>query len=331
MKTKEMKCGGMFEFLVFVVGMIMLLVGAEWFTRGASEIARHLRVSEVVVGATIVAVGTSLPELAAGVIAVLSNASPIAVGDVIGSNILNIALVLGIAGIIRTMHIGRDHTRIDIPFLIISVLVTFLVAWDGVIYLWEGIILIITYIIYIASYGLYSQYSERGLTGLYHRLRELSIRSMDEASKLFYRSVIMFLIGMALVIFGADFAIKAAIDIANIFSVSQLFIGTFLVALGTSLPELAASTVAALKGRGGISIGNIFGSNMFNVLIVLGVLPFLGNILVSSVVITFLIPVMVALSFFLVALVFHKRIGKVEGIILVAAYALIFMSMLGHV
>jgi len=243
--------------IYLAVGSVMLYLGSEWIVKGSVSIADRLGISPLVIGLTIVAFGTSLPELIVSIIAAIEGSSEIAVGNVVGSNIANVGLVLGLSAIIFPISIYYSHLRRDL-FIYLGVCALFILfAFDGRISRFEGMILFISLIFYVLMSIKHpngdKSGSEEGAIGSLGRLAAYIVA------------------GIVLLAFGANLFVDGAIFLARLLGVSEITIGMSVVAFGTSLPELATSAMAAYRKESAISIGNIIGSNIFNILSVLGI------------------------------------------------------------
>jgi cation:H+ antiporter len=263
--------------LVLVAGFVMLVKGADWFVDGAAGIAGKLKVPELVVGLTIIAFGTSAPELAVSISSAVQGSVDLTIGNVIGSNILNILLILGLAAVFTPLPVHKSMRKIDLPFLLfVSVLFILFGAFDQKLNRWEGIVLVVLLLLYTALLirnalkarkeapmpALESEEEEepKGKIGAWYE-------AMKEKT---WFLIVITVVGLALVVWGADLAVKAATSIATNLGVSERIIGLTVVAIGTSLPELVTSVTAAIKGKTDIAVGNIVGSNIFNILMVAG-------------------------------------------------------------
>ena len=305
----------LFNILLFLVGFALLTGGADFLVRGASRLAVRLSVPLVVVGLTVVAFGTSLPELVVSLIANLQGGTKanLAIGNVVGSNIANLALILGVVTVLRPLPVDRQLIQREYPLMIgISLLFT-LMAWDGQVVRWEGVLLFLgllgfIYWSYVGSRSLaeekesealeyiggetaagpssddpgevasdQAEGAEVDLTQSQERIARATRNPLLPAAisglfrSLLLRDIGMVVIGISVLVFGADLLVDSATFIARHFGVSELVIGLSLVALGTSLPELAASVVAILYRRGDIALGNLVGSNLFNMLAIVGI------------------------------------------------------------
>ena len=269
----------MFESIITIIfGTIMLYFGAEWMIKSSVKIASKLNVSKFIIGLTVVAFGTSLPELGVSLKAAIFNKSGIAVGNIIGSNITNVFLVLGLCSLIYPIKLCYSEIKQDlIVYLLVCVLLIILI-WDGNLIQWEGLILFSLLLIY-TTFLFYSGSN-----------KEEAINTKFSGWSL---TIILFFVGIILLIFGTDLFIKGSIKFAKILGVSDLVIGMTIVALGTSLPELVTSLIAILKKQTSISIGNILGSNIFNILSVLGLVSIFSPLEVNRSIFSFEIPFMI--------------------------------------
>lgn len=295
------------DILLFILGLVLLLKGASLFTENASKIAKSLGVSDIVIGLTLVAFTTSLPELSVSVMSVIRGSSGIAIGNVIGSNIANVGLVLGISAFL-TSSIPGGKAELKQGYIMIAVtVVAALFIFDGLSFL-KGAILVAMLLLYV--YYLTKEKSLKG--GIVERIIE---------RESFRKGLVLCIIGGAGVILGAEFLINSSMSMAKSFSISETVIGLTLVAVGTSLPELATSVTAAYKRLQGIALGNIIGSNIFNLLMVLGVSAMVGTIVVESMILLYSIPMMLLLSALLVLFMRSgNKVGRFDGIALLLLY-----------
>jgi cation:H+ antiporter len=252
-----------------LVGFILLYFGAEWLVKGSSSLARSLGVTPIVIGLTVVAFGTSAPELVVSLVSSIKGKSMIAVGNVVGSNICNIALVLGMAALFQPITSHRSVITRDIPIMLGISVFLLLISLNSELSRIEGAILftgVITYTIF----NYYIAKKESSREGAAE-----TVAALEEAEEIEYvasrkKQIILIIVGIAGVVGGAEFVVRSAVNIMTVLGVSEKFIGLTIVAFGTSLPELATSVVAAIRKEMDISIGNLVGSNVFNILSVLG-------------------------------------------------------------
>lgn len=308
----------------FVVGFLMLYYGAHWLVKGSSSLARNLGLTPLVIGLTVVAFGTSAPELVVSVISSIKDKSMIAVGNVVGSNICNIALILGLSAFLHPTRCSRSVFRRDIPIMLAVSLYLFLISINSNISRLEGASLFGGIIMYTC----FNYYV--ALKDSRQKILDESVAFALSAGEVEYitsrsRQIIFIVCGIVGVIAGAEILIDAAVSIMKIFGVSEKFIGLTIVALGTSLPELATSVVAALKKEMDISIGNLVGSNVFNILSVLGAaslvrpIPIPDGFVQSGLLIDYLVMLFVSvLPWFMMRKT--CRVTRRDGIILLTCY-----------
>ena len=301
------------QLVLLVVGFAMLVKGADWFVDGTSGIARKLGIPQLVVGLTIVAMGTSAPEAAVSITAALKGNASIAIGNVLGSNILNILIILGITAVITSVAIQKSTLKIEMPYMMVVTIVLIVMGLDGSISRIDGIILWVLFIIYLIY-----------LFFLARNGKEENEEVTDSTWKLLLAAII----GGVIVVWGSDITVDSATAIAEILGMSERFIGLTIVALGTSLPELVTSVTAARKGNADIAIGNIVGSNIFNILFVIGTsaliipVPYAANFLIDGV-------IAVAAGVLLWVSVFRKmELRRPWGIVMLLGYAAYFVYLL---
>ena len=309
----------------FVIGFLMLYYGASWLVKGSSSLARNLGLTPLVIGLTVVAFGTSAPELFISVVSSIKDKSMIAVGNVVGSNICNIALVLGLAAFIHPIKSNSSVFRRDIPIMLGVSLYLLLISLNSKIGRLEGASLFGGIILYIC-FNYYTALKESR-----QELKSDSVVFAHAVGKIEHvtsrtRQILWITAGIIGVVVGAEILVNSAVAIMKVFNVSEKFIGLTIVALGTSLPELATSVVAALKKEMDISIGNLVGSNVFNILSVLGAaslirpIPIPGGFINSGLLVDYLVMIFVG---FLPWLMMKKNciITRKDGVILLVCYA----------
>ena len=295
--------------LLVVVGFTLITFGANWLTNGASAIAKRLHISEFIIGMTIVAVGTSLPELTVSLASAFSGSADMAIGNVVGSNIFNTLFILGICALFSPVVFSRNNIRIDTPICILVSLTILVMLIGGTISRIEGIILLLLYIV-----AMFISFKT-------NKPEENDEEDNDEKFS-WVKSLLMLIGGLVALIYGADTTLNSAVEIARHFHISERIIAITLLAGGTSLPELAASLTAAAKGRGALALGNIIGSNIANILLILGscstILPLTMNGITT---IDLLVMVGSSVLLLLSALLYgQRRITRAEGVIFLAAY-----------
>jgi cation:H+ antiporter len=307
--------------LLLIVGLVLLIVGAEALVRGASRIAASAGISSLVIGLTVVAFGTSSPELAVSVMASMSNQSDIALGNVLGSNNFNIMFILGISALITPLVVHLQIIRIDVPILIGLTVLVWIFGYNGVINGWESAVLVLLGIAYIF---LALRLSKKEKNKKVEAEFEEAFGEADSGAKAnIWLSLLLVAVGLALLILGSRFLVNSAVEIAKNLGVSDLVIGLTIIAAGTSLPEVATSVIAALKGERDIAVGNVIGSNLFNIFFILGIAGLVGKdgIAVADSTLRFDFPVMIITSVACLPLFFTgKRLDRWEGFIFLLYY-----------
>ena len=272
----------MFIGIIFlIIGSAMLFYGAEFIVKGGSRLARYFGLSPIVIGLTVVAFGTSLPELVVSIVAAIGGSSPIAIGNVVGSNIANVGLVLGISSLIFPIKINLSQIKNDLIIYIFVCLMFSAFCMNGSISRQEGLILFLSVLIYTWYSFYYSSIKNND--------EDVNDKNPSNLRMLF----ILIISGITLLSFGANLFVKGAIDIARYFGISEIVIGMTIVALGTSLPELATSVIASFRKEHALSIGNIVGSNLFNLLSVIGIVSLVSPIESPKEILFFEIPYMI--------------------------------------
>ncbi len=308
------------QILLLVVGFVMLIKGADWFVEGASKIADKLGIPQLVIGLTIVAMGTSAPEAAVSISAALKNSADIAVGNVVGSNIMNVFIILGLTAVIVPVAVQKSTIRYEIPFMVvISVVFAVLGLTDNTIGLGDALILVGLFCIYLAYLF---RMAKKG---------QATVEEGAEAKKneSVLKLIVLVVIGVALIVAGSNVAVDAATKLATIFGLSERLIGLTIVALGTSLPELVTSVTAALKKKADIAVGNIVGSNIFNILFVIGIsgliteIPYQAQFLVDSIV-----AIGVGVLLWICVMNKDKQLKRWGGVIMLLGYVAYFVYLI---
>lgn len=308
--------------LVLVVGVVCLVFGAEWLVKGASSIATRFGVAPIVIGLTVVAFGTSAPELAVSISGAVSGNADVALGNVVGSNTFNILLILGISAAVSGLSINQRLLKTDIPILVVVSVVVYLLTLNDVIGRLEGLLLFAGVLAYVGWLLRGSKKDSNPMVDEEYDSAVVAIEQSVVARPVAFQLGLVIL-GLALLIIGSQMMVGAATDIASALGVSELVIGLTVVAGGTSLPELATSVMAAIRGQRDIAVGNVVGSNLFNLLCVLGASAAVSSsgIAVNREVIRLDFPVMLAATIILVPICWNGfMIKRWEGVILVASY-----------
>lgn len=302
------------QLFILIFGFLLLVKGADFFVDGSSKIAKKFGIPELIIGLTIVAMGTSAPETAVSIAAALKGTADISIGNVVGSNILNILIILGLSATIRAIKVGKTTIKYEIPFMIAISALLLLLGLDGTIDFKDGIILWLLFIAY--------------LTYLIIMAKKDKQKKEKKSKVILWQAILTTLVGLALIIVGSDISVDAASKIARYAGLSERFIGLTIVALGTSLPELVTSVTAAFKGNNDIAIGNIVGSNIFNILFIIGTSSLILPITFAS---TFKIDSLVMIGAALLLFICSLRKQKLDrfsGILMLLSYALYFILVL---
>lgn len=295
--------------VVFIIGLVLLYAGGEIFVKGSTSIARLFGIRPLIVAATVAAFATSAPELFVGLTAAIKNSEDLAIGNLIGSCIANIALILGICSLIRPIKIERSLLRKELPILIVASFLILLICLDLYISKTEALFLLFGFCLFI-YYCIKNAKGEKQL-----------IEAPPQSTKL--KSFTFIALATFLLVLGSHLLVKSAVALARYMGVSQLTIGLTIVAIGTSLPELSVSAAASIRGKHETSIGNIIGSNIFNILLIIGAVSLIRPISITLATIKFELPLMVVYSILLLPLLRTGfRLSRLEGSVLLASYAI---------
>ncbi len=304
------------QFILLVVGFTMLVKGADWFVEGASGLAEKFGIPQLVIGLTIVAMGTSMPEAAVSIAAALKGSADITIGNVVGSNILNIFLILGLTSVVTKVAVGASTIKYEIPFVIlITVIMMILGMTGGEIAFAEGIslwIFFLGYLFYLLKLAMDNKPEQEE----------------ESEEQPLWKLLLGIAVGIVLIVWGSNVSVDAASEIARMFGLSERLIGLTIVAFGTSLPELVTSVAAATKGKADIAIGNIVGSNIFNILFVVGTTALVTPVAFAS---NFMIDATVsAAAAVLLWLCVSKKkhLDRKDGLLFLGAYAVYFVYLL---
>lgn len=304
------------QFGLLVLGFAMLVKGADWFVDGVSGIAERFGIPQLVIGLTIVAMGTSAPEAAVSITAALKDNAGITIGNIVGSNILNILIILGITGVITTVAVAKSTVRYEIPYMLFITVILLAMGFTGnEITFFEGIVLWILFIAYLAYLFFMAKNGKSEV-------------EEDEKQRSMWLLLVLSIIGCVLIIVGSSFTVDSASEIATRFGLSKRFIGLTIVALGTSLPELFTSVTAAMKGKADIAIGNIVGSNIFNILFVIGTTSLITNVAFEP---KFMIDTLVAIAagvLLWISVLRTKSLRRPWGIVMLLGYVGYFIYLM---
>lgn len=300
---------------LLIIGFVLLIKGADIFVDGSSGIAAKFGIPQLVIGLTIVAMGTSSPEAAVSISAALKGSAEITIGNIVGSNILNILIILGISSVIVPLAVAKSTMRYEIPFMIVITVLLLVTGLNGSIGIVEGIILLSAFAAYLTYLFIMSKNDMK---------QEDSPKDMSTV-----KAALFIILGLAMIVLGSNFTVDAASAIALSLGLSERFIGLTIVALGTSLPELCTSISAARKGNADIAIGNIVGSNIFNILFIVGLsaliteVPFARNFIFDT-----LIAAAAAVMLLICCLLGKGKLKRSAGILMLFVYAVYFAVIL---
>ncbi len=304
--------------LLLVIGFVFLVKGADWFVEGASKLAEKFGIPQIVIGLTIVAMGTSLPEAAVSIASAAKGSADIAIGNVLGSNIMNVLLILGITALICHIPVKPQTMKVEIPFVIVITIILFGMGFfDSRVTRLEGVVLWVFFAAYLLYLGWRAKKGE-----------ELEEAPNPDKVIPLWKMILLILVGAAMIVLGSDLAVDGATGIATILGVSQRVIGLTIVAFGTSLPELVTSCTAAAKKKTDIAIGNIVGSNIFNILFVIGTTALITPVAYQSHFFFDSIAAIATVVLLLVLVLPKKKLTRVGGAIMLAAYAAYFVKLL---
>ncbi len=308
---------------LILIGLIGLVVGGELLVRGASGLAIAARISPLVIGITVVSFGTSAPELAVTVQASLADAPALAVGNVVGSNIANILLILGAAALIAPLTVKSRIIKVDLPVVLACSAALWLLSLDGRVGRLDGLVMVLALCVYLVWTLMQGKTDPDDVQAEFTQAVAAGTEGQGGGAGRLFKQALLVAAGLVLLVLAAQAMVSGAGDIARLFGVSELIIGLTIIAIGTSLPELVASVLASWRGEGDIAVGNAVGSNVFNILAVLGIGALIapGGIPVHPDVLTLDLPIMIATALFCIPLFFTGcRITRLEGGVMVGYF-----------
>ncbi|MCC6205029.1 MAG: calcium/sodium antiporter [Hyphomicrobiales bacterium] len=311
-----------------LLGLVTLVVGAELLVRGGTRLAALVGVPPILIGLTIVAVGTSMPEMAVGIEAALQGSGSLAIGNIAGTNTFNILFILGLSALLMPLALEMRTLRFDLPMMTLAALALVVMAWDGVLTRTEGAILVTTGLVYTAGIILAARREGRAVKAEF--AKEYGVVPERHPGRDIVASSAALVAGIAVIVVGADWLVDGAVDLARMLGVSDAFIGLTIVAIGTSAPELVTTVVSTLRQERDIAVGNLLGSSVYNILIILGVTALVpsSGIGVEPELIRIDIPVMGMAALVCVPIFLSgRRVSRMEGAAFVAAY-MIYMTYL---
>jgi cation:H+ antiporter len=305
----------------FILGLVILTAGAEVLVRGSSQLAGRIGIPPLIIGLTIVAFGTSAPEMAVSVKAAFIGQADIALGNVVGSNIFNILLILGLSALIVPLTISRQIIRIELAIMIGTAILAMLLALDGNISRVDGAILFSGIIAYTILQVILAR-RERNQETI-TEIEGVDLTKLKPSPSGYVKDIVMIVLGLVVLVYGARMMVDAAVEIARALGISELVIGLTIIAAGTSMPEVAASVMASLKGERDLAVGNVVGSNIFNILAVLGLSSAISpnGVGVAASALKFDIPAMIIVSLLCIPIFLTgKRINRGEGAFFLGLY-----------
>lgn len=307
--------------LLLIVGMVLLVKGADFFVGGASDIAKKLGIPSLIIGLTLVSIGTSLPEASVSINAAITNSSDLSFGNVIGSNIFNSLFIIGICSIIIPTIVSKDLIKFDIPILILVMAILSLFAYAITPYVidrWEAAIMFVLFCLYIILVV---------FRALKQRKNDLKLVEEDkqtedkqQPTRKTWLSILFTILGLAGVVGGGTLTVNAAKELAALFGMSELLIGLTIVAVGTSLPELVTSFVASKKGENDIAVGNVIGSNIFNIIFILGFSGMISPLSLTSNSWFDVIVMVIAIFMIFIFALKKGKVNRIEGAIMMVLY-----------
>lgn len=309
-------------FVYLIAGLVLLVAGAEVLVKGAAKLAAQFGIPPLVIGLTVVAFGTSAPETAVSVQAALNGSGDIAIGNVLGSNIANVLLILGMTSLIAPLVVSRQLIRLDVPIMIGASLVTYALAWDGALSRLDGALLFSGVVAYTLFLIISSRRASAAAAADDEFGKEFGLHETPKPYATLINAALV-IAGLVLLVVGSNFLVEGAVALARALGLSELVIGLTVIAIGTSLPELATSILAAIRGERDIAVGNIVGSNIFNLLCVLGIASLVSPqaIGVAASALAFDFPVMIAVAVACLPIFFTGyAIDRWEGLLFLAYY-----------
>lgn len=292
--------------IITILGVAMVLYGADILTTGASALARRMKVPEIIIGLTIVAVGTSAPELFVSLASAIEGTPDMAVGNVVGSNTMNSMLIVGVAALVTPIAVSKATVKKDIPFSVLSSLLLIAIAYDGSLSRWDALVLLLVFAAFMT-------YTLRAAKHQPAEVQEVKLQSV-------YKSIVEVIGGLSFLLLGSNIFVHEASDLALMLGLSEGVVGLTVVAGGTSLPELATTVVAARKGQSALAIGNVIGSNVFNILLILGLTATIQPLQIEGITTLDMIVMLLSVSLVWLFCFTRFKVERWEGFLLLATY-----------
>ena len=311
-----------------ILGLVLLVVGGEALLRGAVSLATLLKLTPAIIGLTVVAAGTSIPEMAVSVLAAMDNKADIAVGNVVGSNIFNITFIIGICALFMPIPIVGNTIKLEYPVLAIVTLLCVVIAQDGEINRLDGILCVVIYLAFTAYLIslVRQQVTASEAAGLADEVKDIA---NNEKKPSWWLAGLLVFIGVVLLAAGAQSTVTGAVELARLMGWSERVIGLTIVSVGTSLPEVVASAISLYRGRADVSVGNVIGSNLFNILMILGISGFISPLPVQAAIFNSDCFWMLGVTLILFPIIFTgRRISQLEGVILLGCYGVYLTQLL---
>lgn len=308
--------------LVIAVGLAALVLGAELVVRYGARLARRLGIPPIIVGLTIVSIGTSAPELAVGIDAVRSGAGSLAIGNIVGTNVVNLLLIFGLSAAMRPIVMGMQTLKLDLPAMAAASVLLFVLSLDGSLSVFDGVLLFAIAVVYMVL--LIAQTRRESALVLAEYAQEYPAERVHGSRRWALLELLLLMVGIVIIVFGADWLVRGAVELAEAADVSNALIGLTIVAIGTSAPELATTILATIRDDRDIAVGNLIGSSIFNLTFILGISLFFapGQVAVEPNLAYIDMPVMVLVSLVCIPVFLTgKRVNRFEGTLFVLAYA----------
>lgn len=307
------------SYLLIAAGLVALVVGAEGVVRGGSRLAARLGIPPIVIGLTIVSIGTSAPELAVGIEAAVQGNGSLAVGNIAGTNIVNLLLILGLSAAIRPLFLEMQTLRVDLPIMAAAAIVLMLMALDGHLSRAEGAVLVVGAVVYTVVVVRLAKRESPEIQGEFEHGYPVPVRVHPRRAVV--GDLVLLLAGIVVVVVGADWLVDGSVDLARTLGVSDALIGLTIVAIGTSAPELATTVVSTIRGERDIAIGNLIGSSVYNIALILGMTALVAPVAVDEGLVRVDIPLMTAVALMCVPVfISGRRVSRPEGIFFVVGY-----------
>lgn len=317
--------------LVFIFSLVLVIKGADFLLEGAERIGKYFKLPSFVIGALIVGIGTSLPELASSFFAVKRGVTDIVTANVIGSNIANILLVSGLASVVgRVIYTTKNLIKLEIPLLVISTSLFLFVAYDGIIDFWEALVIFfafIVYVVYLLNADKYKTYHDLAEDKENHK--HFKEKKEEKIEKISFKEFGFLLAGIILLSVGANYLVDSVVALSKKLDIATSVISVLAIAVGTSLPEILVSAKAVLRGKTDLAFGNVFGSNVFNILMLTGILGLWKNLVVSTEMIQVGLPFLAITTLIFYVSASAKRIYIWEGLMFLLFYALFVLKVIG--